>query len=117
MVLRSRIQRLGHRSDTFNEFVILLMGQHKYDATFSNSCPTREDREGVHSLGLGLGSRVQRISKGAVELGGCGDKGWEKVCGGGVNKSAPYSQPKALTLSSAMGSGLGLGLGLGFELG
>ena len=24
----------------FNEFVILLMAQHKYDDTFSNNCPT-----------------------------------------------------------------------------
>ena len=31
---------LGQRSDNFNESVILLMGQHKYEVTFSNICPT-----------------------------------------------------------------------------
>ena len=31
---------LLHSSDNFNEFVILLMGQHKYAVTLSNDCPT-----------------------------------------------------------------------------
>ena len=29
-----------HRSDSFNEFAILLMGQHAYDVIFGNNCPT-----------------------------------------------------------------------------
>ena len=34
------VRPAGHRSDRFNEFVILLMGQQKCEVTFSNGCPT-----------------------------------------------------------------------------
>ena len=45
----------GHRSDNFSEFVIFLMGQHKYDVSFSNNCPTCG---GGLRLGLGLKARL-----------------------------------------------------------
>ena len=38
LTLVRRTHRQG--SDNFNEFVILLVGQHKYDVNFSNNCPT-----------------------------------------------------------------------------
>ena len=34
------------RSDSFNEFGILLMGQHKYDVRVSNSCQTFQKVDG-----------------------------------------------------------------------
>ena len=40
MKKRSRGKGPGHRSDNFNEFVTVPMGQHKYDATFRNNFPT-----------------------------------------------------------------------------
>ena len=34
------VSGLGHRSDNFNEFVILLVRQHKYDVTLVSRCLT-----------------------------------------------------------------------------
>ena len=54
-----------HKSDNVNEFVTLLMGQHKYDITFNNNRPTLAKSPlddptatvscGAGGLGLGLG--------------------------------------------------------------
>ena len=59
----------SHRSEKFYEFVILLMGQHEYDVTFSNSCPTcgLNGKEGGGRGGFGWYEKGE-VKTSAVEL-------------------------------------------------
>ena len=49
---KDHLATLYRQVDDFNEFVILLMGQHKYDVMFSNGCPTGALAVGAFRINL-----------------------------------------------------------------